>query len=543
MKRTIAVLFLVFALMLAGCEQAPAQTSIPPETTVPVQTTAPTETTVPETTEPVQTAAPTEPVEYQFPEGASLRIWNEWPHSWSKVEGFIQEASGVTVEWKSWEYTGLNCTGMVSAPEIDYDIKYTAFAREDAKLGAEGLYVNLMDYREQMPNFFARFEAEENARYREAFLSEGNALYVAPVFAIEEECYPAWIYREDIFRERELQVPTDWGTLYSTLKALKAVNPDKYPFALSAKAGNYRYLTGFQDFARQFGVDFCPKGFAVNTAGEYYEPVVTDAMRQMLQKLRLLLEEGLLDPGFMDYDGLAIYEQFLAGDILITYDTTSLVRLLCDAGVEDSSDYSIAWFQNIPLAQSELPYAARKAQLGDYGWAVVQESCEDITLAVRFIDWLYSEEGIIAANWGIEGESFDVDEAGNKYFLESFVKHRGDLGEYFSQFRLCGVRDRDAAFALYPQKLKAIIYDTVAAVEAGGSLPTPQPEFQGILSATVTSWEYPYTESRDAWIREFLVGWRDIHNDAHWQEMKDALAGKGGAELLSIYNAAKQKAE
>ena len=48
-----------------------------------------------------------------------------------------------------------------------------------------------------------------------------------------------------------------------------------------------------------------------------------------------------------------------------------------------------------------------EAAVTNYG-AYITTNCEDIEAAMRFLDWGYSEEGILFWNFGIEGESYQM---------------------------------------------------------------------------------------------------------------------------------------
>jgi putative aldouronate transport system substrate-binding protein len=45
----------------------------------------------------------------------------------------------------------------------------------------------------------------------------------------------------------------------------------------------------------------------------------------------------------------------------------------------------------------------------DGGWGIgITKSCKDPVRAIKFLDWLSSDEGQILNNWGIEGKHYDV---------------------------------------------------------------------------------------------------------------------------------------
>ena len=50
--------------------------------------------------------------------------------------------------------------------------------------------------------------------------------------------------------------------------------------------------------------------------------------------------------------------------------------------------------------------------------AAVAGTCSDIELALRIIDYFYSDDGILLANYGVEGVSFEYDAGGEPVFTD-----------------------------------------------------------------------------------------------------------------------------
>jgi putative aldouronate transport system substrate-binding protein len=74
-----------------------------------------------------------------------------------------------------------------------------------------------------------------------------------------------------------------------------------------------------------------------------------------------------------------------------------------------------------PVAAEEggVIYMSDKApsRADDIRWAVTT-GCEDPELLIQMIDYLYSDEGALLCNYGIEGETFEYDENGTPHFSD-----------------------------------------------------------------------------------------------------------------------------
>ena len=58
-----------------------------------------------------------------------------------------------------------------------------------------------------------------------------------------------------------------------------------------------------------------------------------------------------------------------------------------------------------------------QVEYANSGWAV-SGNCEDLDLVLTFCNYLYSEEGSLLCNWGVEGYTFEYDAEGNPEFTD-----------------------------------------------------------------------------------------------------------------------------
>lgn len=523
-KKLLALtLALVMCLsILAGCQQDPVDTN-PPETTAPSDTTAPADTTAP--TEP-------EPTEYTFPAGATIDVWTSNDYSGTMLEEFQSNATGLNVEY-------------IVAGETEY---YAALTREvtpsliwgwlnptNNDYGRLGAYVNFFDYEEMMPNFFAKYY--ENPVVHDWFQLSDDELYMAPAFPNGDVAYGAFIYREDLFAEAGItEMPTDWESFYNVLKTLKAKYPDKYPLAL--RELNNAALSLFPRFAQMWGANYDTVNFLTLNPedGTYYEAAITDEFRQMLKHLKQLLDEGLMHPGSMGFSTADWMAVMTSGEAIITHDKAFQISGMEEAGKELNENYSLSWFHNIPMVESDLPYSVEQG-VHTSGY-MISNRCPDIELAVRYLDWLYTEEGSLAGSWGEQGVSYDLDENGNKYFLDSFpADQRGKMASYSHTPNV----DFTATLATYSEKAQKAALETMEQAANGGLVQDPTLSHSADGQAIVTTYIVGYRDTRSAYIQKFLLGQLDINDDADWQAFKDDLVANGFNELKAVYEESYQR--
>ena len=59
------------------------------------------------------------------------------------------------------------------------------------------------------------------------------------------------------------------------------------------------------------------------------------------------------------------------------------------------------------------------------GWGIgITTACKDPVKAIKFLDWLASDEGQVLINWGIEDKHYKVDENGKRYIPEDVLNRK-----------------------------------------------------------------------------------------------------------------------
>ena len=535
MKSAIALLLALLLCLgvLSGCDKNPSK--IPAETTAaPTETTAaPTETTVP-ITEPQPEE--TEPAAYSFA-GKSLDVYAGHASAMdgTDLNRFIEETLGLDILWLTPAEGGLTC-----APPVYPSLKFTTEALDDfngiSTYGSYGAYVNYWDYQELMPNFFARFNDESDpvmVAYKQSYMSSEDELYALPIFTGGDVGRYGWMYRQDIFEALRLEVPTDWDSFLGVLRTLKAAYPESYPFAMRSKAISGLYAMG--EFAQQFGVNYASGAARDPYTENYYDPGVTDEYRNMLRCIRQLIEEELMDPACLNYDTAQWQQAFAAGVSFITYDKTIQLSNLELVGQRQNSEYAVDWFNNFPFfadRDNAVPYQCRDDAVKGYAW-ITSTKCTDLELALRYLDWLYSEEGSRIMSWGIEGESYGVDAEGNKFYLEGF-----DI-TYMARYQESGLVDLSAVLEKYTPKCQEMILGTMAAAAEGGwekcrTILTWSVEEQILMDTYHQSW----VDAKADYLMKFLTGELDVNQDADWNAYLESLLPYRVENILAAYDAA-----
>ena len=151
---------------------------------------------------------------------------------------------------------------------------------------------------------------------------------------------------------------------------------------------------------------------------------------------------------------------------------------------------------------------------------------EELNTVLKYVDWLYSEEGILVTNWGIEGESYEIDANGNKVYKEDFVYAGSGLGVC----SICGYRDFDAYVAAQEDSLKeALIVSSEFATIATDPVLKYNEDEQEYLD---TYYKALYDASL-AELQKFILGQRDTETD--WEAFTNEMKALKMDEIIKIH--------
>ncbi|MNM87362.1 Bacterial extracellular solute-binding protein [compost metagenome] len=86
------------------------------------------------------------------------------------------------------------------------------------------------------------------------------------------------------------------------------------------------------------------------------------------------------------------------------------------------NEYSYAHFP-VTLSEDYVDHSFQPAGVDGYGIAITT-ACKDPVRAIKFLDWLASDEGQVLRNWGIEGKHYTVDANGQRVIPAEVTEKR-----------------------------------------------------------------------------------------------------------------------
>lgn len=339
---------------------------------------------------------------------------------------------------------------MISSGNLADIIGYVdASALEE--LGRDGGLIPLNDLIDQYaPNLKKELEAKDNFR-RTATSLDGN-IYQIPK-NLETKMTEFWWIREDWLKKLNLEVPKTVDELYTVLTAFRNDDPNgngkKDEIPLFDRAGakmpdEYLYLwdTSTEFYVRDGKIEFEPleKNFATgvkNIAKWYAEGLIDPEIFTRGPKSRDILLGGNIGGMTHDWQSVANYNKTLQADI-------PGFKMIGMAPPADQNGVVKERTENFPTV----------------GWGI-SSSCKDPVTVIKYMDYFFTEEGKTLINWGIEGETYVINDKGEKEISEKVLNSDqtviGALRNIGAQYRVGMPHDPQLEFVSATEDARVVL--------------------------------------------------------------------------------------
>lgn len=166
-------------------------------------------------------------------------------------------------------------------------------------------------------------------------------------------------------------------------------------------------------------------GWQVLEDGKTVAPSVTlEGYQECLQWMHDAFQEGLCTDDFMQVMNIAFDEYVYANQTGMCYSNSNL---LSGGGAERSGqpDYDLRAIPD-PMKEKGMENAMAKTTGGVGASALSVSALTEYPVeAVEYMNWLYTEEGILVSNYGFEGDAFEYDENGKPQYTAIITEAEG----------------------------------------------------------------------------------------------------------------------
>lgn len=280
----------------------------------------------------------------------------------------------------------------------------------------DGVILALDDYLiDYAPNYYDYMEGEKgkanNYLYRLQATTDDGHYYGFNNLAIgDSRCFSGICVRGDKLKEWGMDIPQtidEWTAVFAKAKA----EGFEYPFTCNNDA--LAFVGNANTFNTAFGVG---KDFYVEDGKVVFAPF-KDGFKQYIAQLGEWSKLGYIDPNFVTNDWSKLDGNLANGISVAAYHYISDMGNITTSAQKTNPDFELIacpW----PVAKkgqvSEIQDLTAEAY--DQALAISANSQKAIE-AIKWCDYIYSEEGSILRAFGVEGDTFEIVEIdGEKHY-------------------------------------------------------------------------------------------------------------------------------
>ncbi|KKO52539.1 extracellular solute-binding protein [Paenibacillus sp. DMB20] len=348
----------------------------------------------------------------------------------------LAEKTGVKVEYvhPNEQQTAEQFNLMIASDELPDVIEYDWTGRSAGsypggpeKAIKDGVILELNDLIDQYaPNLKKKLEADPELD--KMVKTDSGKYYVFPMIRNPSGLvFRGPMIRKDWLDELNLPVPTTIEEWEKTLIEFRDKKGAKAPLSVTYTGGNFEIRDAF------IGAYRTSNTFYVDDSGKVKYGPIDPQYKDFLSLFRKWFAEGLFDKDFALTDTKALDNKILTGQ------TGATVNLLSgglgkwmDAMKEQDPKFKLAATPYPTLKKGEVPFTGQLDFKYNPGPSkAITTAAKNPELVARWLDYAYSDEGAMLFNFGIEGESYamengkpaytDLIKKNEKYSLQQMV--------------------------------------------------------------------------------------------------------------------------
>lgn len=413
--------------------------------------------------------------------------------------------------------------------------------------GPQGVFADLAPYIEKYAPNLQKY-IDDNPDYKALVTDKDGHIYglckETPIFA------DLIGYRVDQFKAAGID-PDSIVTIDDFTKALESLkayygkdNPNYYP--LTGRDTAIRFASWFGAASNISSTE--SNGIYIN--GHYKDgsiDIMNDGAYKMVETMKKWYDEGLIQPEWVAGTfGEADWEAaMLNGNGSVFYDYYNRAEWFMENGGPDNDpNYQMGVLNFIKDDNGNPQKMTVSMKYNDECVTAVNANCSEdkIKTILTFIDYFYTEEGEILANYGVEGESFKTDANGDKEFIVDYqTEEATPAGEkrwsfLSDRFTVCKPVDNEGFFK----------WNAPLIAEATGRLFTDENlgtsyvlRFTDDQSKEITNLLASVYDAQMSGITQFIDGTRELTPD-NWAAFQQEMNDMGLSRIEEIQLAAYQ---
>jgi ABC-type sugar transport system, periplasmic component len=349
--------------------------------------------------------------------------------------------------------------------------------------------------------------------------------------------------RVDKLKELGLKTPTTWAELYDVLKAFQKAYPDSIPWGCRGENTLLR-----SNLSPMWSLGACYNLY-MDDKGSWKLGRMEDSYKNALTYLHKLYAEKLLDNEYLVKSTQDWKDGLGSGKYLFYYDNPVFL---------DSFNLNLkkvdpkARFEPIPILANDAGQRQNFRHPDNYfSYWGISSKVKNPELAIKFWNWLYSEQGGYVLNYGIEGQTYTMVNGKPTFKKELVDKYingskdpvyavSSDVGlgnlfftpawysRYADPFRTTSPDSVNTQFIynVYAKNLDQIVKQPI------------EPPYTSEEAARIKTIKQSIDDYSKNEVNKFVTGARSL---SEFDDFAKELKAKGADELVGIVNAAEAR--
>lgn len=318
----------------------------------------------------------------------------------------LQAETGVTLEYTGSRFTNLTTEQLLlliadnALPDIYWgpDLFASTSTTPDIMI-EDGYLLKLNDYMEYLPNF-SRF-LKENTKYAASAMLKDGTLFGFPSVS-SPVVTKGLLVRGDWLEKLNMELPKSPAQLKEFLIAARDQLGATTPLAFQSEYLEYIMPRGWDNSGTQWYVE----------DGKIKFGVLEPGFKEFLAEVAQWYAEGLIDPDMPSASKQSVEAAISNGSAAAVYNQVHKVENMYDFNA-DNPEFSILG-TNLSANGDDVPkFGGIESGLTWQFALYINPECKNLEAALRFCDFMYSDEGIMLNNYGTRGFSYDYDADGN----------------------------------------------------------------------------------------------------------------------------------
>lgn len=495
-----------------------------------------------------ETFVATEPVEFSllYRDHPNYPIQGDWDFFTQ-----LEEEHGVTLQTSNaplsdWAERRALVIGAGDAPDF-IPITYPG---DETQFIAGGALLPVSDYVDLMPNFLEKVEEWGLEEDLASLYQEDGKFYVLPGLHEAPQAQYSFAVRGDIWDELGLGEPESFDEFADQLREVQAAYPDMIPFSDRWSENGpleATLTTAAPNFGTSAGWGYGDGMHYDAEADEFVYAGAMDEYRDLIGYFAELVDEGLMDSESLTQDDDQAVQKFASGrSAAIGANDQTVLEYRTSVEEVGGEDMEVRQIR-VPSGPAGDMVAGSRFESGIALSASTAEE-DDFVALMQFLDWLYySDEGMEFAKWGVEGETYTVDDEGTRSLAENVNMHglnpgadeelNVDYGYHNGVFLL--------AHGSSTELVQSMLRDEV--IEFRESMddkelvpPAPARPLDELERERASISQTQLTDQVRTATAQFILGQRDIED---WDAFVAELESSGMAEFVDLHNEAYQRAQ